>query len=230
MKAVILCGGKGTRIRGAVADAPKPLLDIAGRPLVHRLMDHFAESNYNSFILCLGHRGSEIRDYFDHADVPSDWNVELVDTGEETMTGGRLWQVRDLLQEPFFLCYGDALSDVDLSKLVEFHSGHGKIATLTTVHPRSDYGLLDLDGAGCVRSFREKDVQQNQWINAGFFVMDKAVFEYLNDDVNLILERQPLEKLTAVSELMAFKHDGFWKSMETYRDWLDLDERFRANS
>jgi len=230
MKTAILCGGKGTRIRGAVADAPKPLLDIAGRPLLHRLMDHFAEYNYKSFVLCLGHRGGEIRDYFETADIPSDWSIELVDTGEETMTGGRLWQVRDLLQEQFFVCYGDALSDVDISQLVEFHGGHGKIATLTTVHPRSDYGLLDLDGAGCVRSFREKAVQQNQWINAGFFVMNKEVFEYLDDDVKLILERQPLEKLATASELMAFKHAGFWKSMETYRDWLDLSERFEDNS
>jgi glucose-1-phosphate cytidylyltransferase len=141
-----------------------------------------------------------------------------------------LWQVRDLLQEQFFVCYGDALSDVDISKLIEFHREHGKTATLTTVNPRSDYGLLDLDEAGWVRSFREKDVQQNQWINAGFFVMNKAVFEYLNDDVNLILERQPLEKLATASELMAFKHAGFWKSMETYRDWLDLSESFKTNS
>ncbi|MFT7516786.1 MAG: glucose-1-phosphate cytidylyltransferase [Myxococcota bacterium] len=230
MKTVILCGGKGTRIRGTVADAPKPLLDISGRPLVHRLMDHFSAYNHKSFVLCLGHRGSDIRNYFDHADIPSDWSIELVDTGEETMTGGRLWQVRELLGDPFFLCYGDALSDVDLNKLLEFHNGHGKIATLTTVHPRSDYGLLDLGDTDCVRAFREKDVQQDQWINAGFFVMNKAVFEYLNDDAALILERQPLEKLATASELMAFKHAGFWQSMETYRDWLDLSDRFKANS
>jgi glucose-1-phosphate cytidylyltransferase len=230
MKAVILCGGKGTRIRGTVADSPKPLLEIAGRPLVHRLMDHFSMSNYKSFVLCLGHRGSEIREYFDGAEIPDDWDIELVDTGEETMTGGRLWQVRDLVGEQFFMCYGDALSNVDISSLVEFHNSHGKLATLTTVNPRSAYGLLDLDEAGGVLAFREKDVQREQWINAGFFVMNKAVFEYLNEDEQLILERQPLENLATAYELMAFRHAGFWQSMETYRDWLDLSERFKVNS
>ncbi|MBC8371725.1 MAG: NTP transferase domain-containing protein [Planctomycetes bacterium] len=230
MKTVILCGGKGTRIRGAVADAPKPLLDIAGYPLVHRLMQHFAAANYKSFVLCLGYRGAEIRQYFENADIPNDWQIELVDTGEETMTGARLWQVRELVADKFFMCYGDALSDVDINSLLGYHHQHQKIATLTTVHPRSAYGLLELNEQGQVIEFREKDVQHDQWINAGFFVMNKEVFEYLNDDDQLILERQPLENLATASELMAFKHEGFWQSMETYRDWLDLSERFNAIS
>lgn len=230
MKTVILCGGKGTRIRGAVADAPKPLLGIAGRPLIHRLMDHYAISNYKSFVLCLGHRGAEIREYFENADIPRDWQVELVDTGGNTMTGSRLWQVRDLLGEQFFLSYGDTLSDVNIGALLEFHNSHGKLATVTTVNPRSAYGLLDLDSDGAVTSFCEKDVQCDQWINAGFFVMNKGVFDYLNDDSLLVLEKQPLENLATASELMAFKHEGFWQSMETYRDWLDLSERFKVNS
>ncbi len=230
MKTVILCGGKGTRIRGAVADAPKPLLDIAGLPLVHRLMEHYASCGHKSFILLLGHKKSVIRDYFAAADIPDTWQVELVDTGEDAMTGSRLWQVRDLLPEQFFLSYGDTLSDVNIDALLEFHNSHGKLATVTSVNPRSAYGLLDLDGDGAVTSFREKDVQGDQWINAGFFVMNKGVFDYLNDDSLLVLEKQPLENLATASELMTFKHEGFWQSMETYRDWLDLSERFKVNS
>ncbi|MDP6963417.1 MAG: sugar phosphate nucleotidyltransferase, partial [Planctomycetota bacterium] len=195
MKTVILCGGKGTRIRGAAGDMPKPLLNIAGVPLVVRLMQQFSTFGHNSFVLCLGHRADEFKDFFASADLPQDWQVELLDTGENSMTGSRLWQTQNLVGDNFFLCYGDTLSDVDINQLLDFHLQHEKVATLTAVNPRSDYGMLKIGDGDLVEHFHEKSVQFDQWINGGFFVLSKRVFDYLDDDQQLVFERRPLERL-----------------------------------
>lgn len=221
MKAVILCGGRGTRLGEHGRNVPKALIKIGGKPIIWHLLSIFSRYGVNDFVLCLGYLGDEIRDHF--AGNTNGWNIEFIDTGLDTNTGGRLKRVESLLQDSdsFFVTYGDGLADVDISALRSFHAEHGKVATVTTVHPFSPFGLVDLGSDGTIRRFREKPLLDD-WINGGFFVFDHVIFDYLTDDC--VLEREPFETLSANSEMMAYRHDGFWKCMDTYKDNLEFEE------
>ncbi len=221
MKTVILCGGRGTRLGEHGRSVPKALIQIGGKPIISHLMSIFLHYGINDFVLCLGYLGEEIRGYFDN--VETGLNIEFANTGLDTNTGGRLNRVKDKLsgKDVFCVTYGDGLADVNIAKLVEFHRSHGKIATVTAVHPYSNFGLIDLEEDGSVIRFREKPLLK-EWINGGFFVFDSRIFDYLDDECTL--EREPFEALSRDGEMMAFRHDGFWKCMDTFKDSLEFEE------
>jgi glucose-1-phosphate cytidylyltransferase len=238
MKTVILAGGLGTRISEESHLRPKPMIEIGGRPILWHIMNLYSAHGFNDFVVCLGYRGYVIKEYFanyvlHNADLTVDlkagsieyhatnhepWRVTLVETGAETMTGGRLKRVVNYLDpnEPFFMTYGDGVADVDLRSLADFHKGHGKAATITAVAPPGRYGALDIND-GRVDRFIEKPPGDNGLINGGFFVLDPKVIGRIADDAT-IWEREPLEGLAADGELMAYRHDGFWAAMDTLRD------------
>ena len=224
MKAVILCGGRGTRLGEHGRSVPKALIHIGGKPIIWHLMRIFSHYGINDFVLCLGYLGDEIRGYFENS--ACDWRIEFADTGLDTNTGGRLKRVEPYLhgEDIFCVTYGDGLADVNIDKLIAFHRSHGKIATVTAVHPYSNFGLIDLDEDGSVLRFREKPLL-NEWINGGFFVFDRRIFTYLDDDCTL--ERQPFEALSKNGEMMAYRHDGFWKCMDTFKDSLEFEQLWK---
>ena len=234
---VILCGGAGTRLSEQTEIRPKPLVEIGGRPILWHIMKHYSRYGFSEFVLALGYKGDQIKRYFlgYHAvwqDITVNlgdgsvsslnknqepWTVHLVDTGESTLTGGRLRQLEPLIGGgTFMLTYGDGLSDVDIRALVEFHGSHGRLATVTATHPPARFGAIELDGDR-VAKFSEKSESSVDWINGGFFVFEPKVLEYLDSDTT-ILERDPLERLAAESQLMAFRHSGFWQPMDTLRE------------
>ena len=220
MKTVILCGGRGTRLGEHGVSVPKALIKIGGRPIIWHLMNLYSHYGISDFVLCLGYLGDEIRRYFEESNT--DFNIEFVNTGLDTNTGGRLFAVRDTLdEETFCVTYGDGLADVNIAELVAFHHSHGKIATVTAVHPFSNFGLMDVAENGFVAGFREKPVMQD-WVNGGFFVFNRRIFEFLDD--NCTLEREPFEALSRRGEMMAYQHEGFWKCMDTYKDSLEFEE------
>ncbi len=244
MKVVILCGGLGTRLREETEFRPKPLVEIGGRPILWHIMKIYAHYGFRDFVLCLGYRGNMIKEYFlnyeamnndfticlgrrnhivyHNAHKEQDFHVTLADTGLETMTGGRVKRVEKYIDgDTFMVTYGDGVADLDVQALVEHHRSHGKLATVTTVRPFSYYGLLDLDANGSVVRFREKP-RIDDWISVGFFVFNRGVFDYL--DENCILEREPLENLAKDGQLVAYRHTGFWHAMDTYRDFLKLNQ------
>jgi glucose-1-phosphate cytidylyltransferase len=253
MKVVILCGGKGTRIREASDAVPKPLLPIGDRPIVWHIMKGFAAQGFTEFVLCLGYKGWLIKEFFLNyramtsdltvrlgaaASVevhggPSagdDWQVTLAETGEETMTGGRVRRIRRYVEgdEPFILTYGDVVSDVDMGKLIAFHRQHRRAATVTAVRPHSRFGELKMDGAR-VAEFNEKPLATDGVINGGFFVLDgRRTWDFLDEDPQLVFERQPLQRLAESGELWAYPHPGFWQAMDTYREYLLLNELWAA--
>ncbi len=244
MKAVILCGGRGTRLREETEYRPKPMVPVGGRPILWHILRSYAHYGCRDFVLCLGYKGEIIRDYFlnyeylnsditvtlgrckgvkihDGANDACDWTVTLADTGAETMTGGRLKRVEPHLDEDdFFMTYGDGLADVRLDELLAYHRRMGRIATVTGLHPLSRFGVLEVDGKGLVTRFREKP-QLDGLINGGFFVFKRAVFDYL--DADCVLEREPMRRLAEDGQMAVFEHRGFWKSMDTYRDYLDFN-------
>ena len=244
MKAVILAGGYGTRISEESHLKPKPMIEIGGRPILWHIMKIFSHYDVNEFIICCGYKQQAIKEYFAdyylyssditldfsrenemtvHNNVAEPWKVTLVDTGLDTMTGGRIKRVQRYLDnEPFFLTYGDGVANVDISKLLAFHRSHGKIGTLTAVNVAQRFGVLDLSTEGYVRQFREKYVSDQGMINGGFMVMDPAVLDYITGD-DTIFEREPLERLAQEEELVAYKHDGFWHCMDTQRDKQQLE-------
>ncbi len=249
MKVVILCGGQGTRLREETEFRPKPLVHVGERPILWHIMKLFRHAQFCDFVLCLGYRGRMIKEYFlnwealnydftmcfnqQHniqyhgAEREPDFRVTLADTGEETMTGGRLLRVRKYLnQEPFMVTYGDGLSDIDLPALLEFHTAHGKLATLSTIQPNSRFGILDLDADGRVRQFREKP-RTDSWANVGFMVFNPGVFAYLDGD-DCVLEQEPLERLAEDGQLMAYRHDGFFFAMDTYREFRQLNDIWQS--
>jgi glucose-1-phosphate cytidylyltransferase len=251
MKAVILCGGLGTRLREETEFRPKPLVPIGERPILWHIMKYFAWGGIRDFVLCLGYRGDMIKDYFlnyeamnsdftvclgkrnsieyhnDHAE--QDMHVTLVDTGLNTMTGGRLKRVeRYISSERFMLTYGDGVADVNVYELLAFHERHGRIATITTVRPLSRFGIVDCSAKQEVLSFSEKP-KVDTWANAGFMVFEPAVFEYLEGD-DCVLESGPLDRLAADRQLMAYQHDGSFFAMDTYRDFQVLNEMWAAGS
>ena len=244
MKAVILAGGMGTRLREETEFRPKPMVEIGGRPILWHIMKTFAHFGHDEFVVCTGYRGDSIRQYFyEFEAMNSDftvklgskerikthgvleeagWEVTVADTGAETMTGGRIYKIRDHVGKDSFLCtYGDGLADVDISKLLKFHKSHGKVATLTAVRPISRFGVLDLSSDGLVESFQEKP-QAEGWINAGYFVFEPKIFDYL--EPNSILEREPMANLAKDGQLVAFRHEGFFQPMDTYREMSMLNE------
>jgi glucose-1-phosphate cytidylyltransferase len=230
MKVVILCGGRGTRLSEHGSVVPKVLTPIGGEPIVVHLMRHYADYGFTEFVLCLGYLKETIENYFSDAGTRfPDWTIDLIDTGLDTPTGGRVKAVEHLLdgEDTFMVTYGDGLADVDVSELLKAHSSHARIATLTAVHPVSNFGLIDIDGEDHVTSFREKPVVKD-WVNGGFFVFEREVLELLIE--NSVLESDALTALAARGELMAFRHNGFWKCMDTHKDRLEFEELFASGA
>lgn len=252
MKAVILAGGLGTRLKEVTEVKPKPLVEIGGRPVLWHIMKIYSHYGINDFIICLGYKGYLIKEYFSNyslhmSDVTFDmsrrdgcevhhnnsepWHVTLVDTGENTMTGGRVKRVGSYLAEEdtFLLTYGDGVGNVDIAASIVFHRKHGRKATLTAVRPPGRFGALELSKDDRVESFREKPLGDNSYINGGFFVLSRQVLDYIADD-STSWERAPLERLAAEGELKAFRHNGFWQPMDTLRDKQYLDELWESGA
>ena len=226
MKVVILCGGKGTRLREKTESLPKALVEIGNRPILWHIMKIYSSQGFNEFVLCLGYKGPMIKEYFKDLQTQEKWKIHFADTGEETNTGGRIKQIQSLITEKsFMVTYGDGVSDINLKELVEFHQHHGKLGTVTAVNPPSQFGLLDIQDDHTVRTFREKP-QIDRWINGGFFVLQKDFFNYLQESD--VLEQAPLEKLSRDKQLMAYRHRAFWKCMDTYKDTLTLNDLWAA--
>ncbi len=245
LKAVILCGGLGTRLREETEFRPKPMVEIGGRPILWHIMKIYAAHGINEFVLCTGYKGEMIKEYFlnyeainndftitlgesnqiefHNAHLESEWKVTIADTGDATLTAGRLTKIRQYVaeEESFFVTYGDGVADVDITASLEFHRSHGKTATVTTVQPPSRFGLLELDADGTVESFSEK-ASVHGWINGGYFVFGQGIFDYLINDV--MLEQEPLIDLTKDGQLAAWRHRGFWQPMDTYRESTMLNE------
>lgn len=219
MRTVILCGGKGTRAYPYTTQVPKPLLEVGDRPVLRHLLEIFAGQGRTDFVLAAGYKLELIEAFA--AELPATWRVEVVDTGEDTNTGGRVRRLADRIDDDVFLTYADGLGDVDLDALAAFHRHHGALATLTTVPLPSQYGTIDLADGDRVVAFREKPRLEGHWINAGYLVLSPGVFERWPDPGE-DLEREVLPALAAAGELRAFRHDGFWRSMDTYKDALDL--------
>jgi glucose-1-phosphate cytidylyltransferase len=217
VKTLILCGGKGTRAYPQTAEVPKPLLEVAGRPVLGHLMEIYAAQGFTDFVLAAGYKSELVWKYAQS--LPKDWDIDVVDTGEDTNTGGRVEACRDRLGELFFVTYADGLGNVNLTRLIDFHRGHTGAATVTTVPLPSQYGTFLLGQGGRVAEFREKPRLTDHLINAGFFLMDQRVFGFWQGDD---LERQVLPALGESGELYAYRHDGFWKSMDTYKDAIEL--------
>jgi len=248
MKAVILAGGLGSRISEETETRPKPMIEIGGRPILWHIMKIYAAHGIDEFVVCLGYKGYVIKEFFANyylhsCDVTFDlarnavevhhsktepWKVTLVDTGEATMTGGRLRRVLDYVgDEDFCFTYGDGVANVDLTKLVAFHRERGRIATVTAVQPPGRFGALETDGER-VTGFAEKPHGDGGWINGGFFVLNPGVERYLTDDDRLVWEREPLEGLARDGELSVYRHDGFWQPMDTRRELLQLQTMWEA--
>jgi glucose-1-phosphate cytidylyltransferase len=217
MKTLILCGGKGTRAYPHTTQVPKPLLEVAERPVLEHVMKLYARQGFTSFVLAAGFKIDMIAAFAES--LPREWDVDVVDTGEDTNTGARIARCRDRVGDTFFATYSDGLADIDLGELASFHSGHAGAATLTTVPLPSQYGTIVFGGDRRVSSFKEKPVLGDHWINGGFFVFDQAAFDHWAGDD---LERDVLPALGQAGLLYAYEHRGFWKSMDTYKDALEL--------
>ena len=243
MKVVILAGGIGTRISEESHLRPKPMIEIGGAPILWHIMKHYSEYGFNEFVICCGYKGYMIKEYFAdyylhrsdvtfnfshgnamtvHNNVVEPWMVTVVDTGRHTQTGGRIRRIRPFVgDKPFFLTYGDGVSNVDLNTLLEEHEKTGKTVTITAIQPSGRFGVLELHGKD-VTGFKEKAKEDGGWINAGFMVMEPEIFDYLDGD-DCILEREPMERLSANGKLGAYKHCGFWQCIDTQRDMWALE-------
>lgn len=250
MKVVILAGGLGTRLSEETVLRPKPMVEIGGKPILWHIMKTYSHYGFNDFVVCLGFKGYVIKEYFSNyflhmSDVTFDmrsnsmevhqqyaepWKVTLVETGTESMTGGRVKKIQPYIgNEPFMLTYGDGVSNVNIGELVKYHKRHGRLATVTSTQPSGRFGSLDLSHDNKVKGFQEKPRGDGSWINAGFFVMNPEVFGYIQGD-DTILEREPMEKLAKDGELVAFKHHDFWQPMDTLRDKMHLEELWNSGS
>ena len=227
MKCVILAGGYGTRISEESHLKPKPMIEIGGKPILWHIMKIYSEHKINDFIICLGYKGNQIKEYFDKFDF-TPWNIQLVDTGENTMTGGRLKRIQDYIDNTFCATYGDGVSSVDINRLVSFHKEKKSLATLTSVHPPERFGVLNVSG-DYVTEFHEKRSSEHSWINGGFFVFEPKIFDYLQDD-STVLEKTPLETLAKERQLISFKHNGFWYPMDTLRDKNHLEKLWASGN
>jgi glucose-1-phosphate cytidylyltransferase len=248
MKVMILCGGYGARLAGVGADVPKPMVPVGGRPMVWHIMKGFAHWGFDDFVLCLGYRAELFRQYFlnlsmmvddvtldlktgsravAHDGERLDWTITLADTGHDSMTAYRIKLAGKYVpagDDVFAVTYGDGVSDVDFRKVVAFHRSHGKLATVTAVHPPGRFGELSIGARGGVRAFNEKPQAEAGWISGGFFVFSRSVLDLLPDDPSQMLERAPLQRLASDGELMAYEHDGFWFCVDTPRDYQQLQE------
>lgn len=244
MRVVILAGGYGTRISEESHLKPKPMIEIGGRPILWHIMKYYSSFGHNEFVICCGYKGYVIKEFFAdyylhtsdvtfdftsnnemtiHNNIAEPWKVTIVDTGLNTMTGGRLKRVAKYIgDEPFLMTYGDGVCDVDLDALVKYHYASGKLATLTAIQPNEKFGVLGMDKNNCITSFREKQSNVATWINGGYFVLDSKVLGLIDDDT-CVFEKKPLEQLSASGQLKAYKHDGFWQCMDTLRDKQHLD-------
>jgi glucose-1-phosphate cytidylyltransferase len=250
MKCVILAGGFGSRISEESQFKPKPMVEIGGRPVLWHIMKIYSHYGIDDFVICLGYKGYFIKEYFANyflhmSDVTLDiarnkievhqrnaepWRVTLIDTGENTMTGGRLKRVRQFVgDESFCFTYGDGLSDVAIDELTAFHRQHGKLATLTAIQPPGRWGTIELGAGGAVGRFQEKPAGDGAWINGGFFVCEPGVIDYIKEDSS-IWEREPMEKICADGQMMVYKHEGFWKPMDTLRDKMELENEEKNES
>jgi glucose-1-phosphate cytidylyltransferase len=216
MKAVILAGGYGTRISEESHLKPKPMIEIGGKPILWHIMKIYSSYGINDFVICCGYKAEIIKKYF-QSFTSEPWNIELVDTGLDTMTGGRIKRIQNYIDDTFCLTYGDGVSDVNIQELISFHKSKQSVATLTAIHPPERFGVLDISGE-YVTEFHEKHRGESSWINGGFFVFEPKIFDYLQDGDSTILERTPLETLAKEENLTAFKHNGFWYPMDTLRD------------
>lgn len=243
MKVVILAGGLGTRLSEETDLRPKPMVEIGGKPILWHIMKIYAHHGFNEFVICCGYKGHVIKEYFSnfflhHADITFDlannkmevhnnsgenWKITLVDTGKDTMTGGRIKRIQKYTNnEAFMLTYGDGVSNVNIKELVAFHKEHKKMVTVTAVQPDSRFGVLDINSSNEVNSFLEKPKGESGWINGGFFVCEPEIFNYIKGD-ETIWEREPLEGIAKDKNLCAYKHSGFWKPMDSLKDKNDLN-------
>lgn len=250
MKVVLLAGGFGTRISEESHLKPKPMIEIGGRPILWHIMKIYSYYGFHDFIVCLGYKGYCIKEYFAHyflhqSNVTFDfingnqrivhnhnaepWRVTLVDTGQETMTGGRVKRIHPFVgNEPFMLTYGDGVGDINISDLLQFHKSHGRVATVTSTQLAGRFGSLNVNDEGGVESFQEKPQGDGFWVNAGFFVLQPEIFDFIEGD-GTILEREPLENLAREGQLMTYKHRGFWQPMDTLRDRVLLEDMLKTN-
>jgi glucose-1-phosphate cytidylyltransferase len=223
---VILCGGRGTRLQEHTHAIPKALVEIGGRPILWHVMQLYASHGFGDFVLCTGYLGDQVRD-FARAQAPAGARVRCIDTGLDTPTGGRIALVADALGDTFCATYADGVADLDLRGLLRFHADHGALATMTVVRPALPFGVTELDGNGRVTGFQEKP-RSAQWVNGGFFCFQPGVLARLREDS--VLEREPLESLAAEGELRAYRHEGFWDCMDTYKDAILLNDLWASGA
>ncbi|MDR1975092.1 MAG: glucose-1-phosphate cytidylyltransferase [Bacteroidales bacterium] len=248
MKTVLLAGGMGTRLSEETGIRPKPMVEIGGKPILWHIMKIYSHYGYNEFVICCGYKGYMIKQYFaeyflHNADLTVDlsnnsmeihqsnaepWKITLVDTGTDTLTGGRIKRIQPYIgNEPFMLTYGDGVADIDINKLVKIHKESSRLATVTVVQPSGRFGAIQMDESNNnILSFKEKPKGDGSWINGGFFVLQPEIFDLIADD-RTIFEREPLETLAAQSNLCAYRHYGFWRPMDTLRDKTDLEEMWQ---
>lgn len=249
MKTVILAGGLGTRISEETNSKPKPMIEIGDKPILWHIMKIYSHYGLNDFIICLGYKGYLIKEYFInyyrhmsditvdlkdnklefHNNYSESWKVTLVDTGENSMTGGRIARIKTYLDnDSFCLTYGDGVADINITKLIEFHKNHGKLATLTAVQTAGRFGILQIDG-DIVKKFHEKPKGEGSWVNAGFFVLSPKVLDYISQGDATIWEQEPLKNLAIADQLQAYQHTGFWLPMDTLRDKIKLEKLWNGN-
>ncbi|OON96061.1 MAG: glucose-1-phosphate cytidylyltransferase [Candidatus Epulonipiscioides saccharophilum] len=251
MKVVILAGGFGTRISEESYQKPKPMIEIGGMPILWHIMKSYSLYGFNEFIICCGYKGHMIKQYFAdyylhrsdmtfdftnnntvtiHNNIAEPWKITVVDTGLNTMTGGRVKRIQKYVgEEPFFLTYGDGVSDIDIDQLLKFHKFHNKIVTITAVKPEGRFGVLDINEDNVINSFREKSQQDIGWINGGFMVCEAEIFNYIQGD-EITFEKEPLEMVADQKLLIAYKHQGFWQCMDTTRDKIYLETLLEKNA
>tara|TARA_R110000868_G_scaffold153644_11_gene379200 strand:+ start:9654 stop:10424 length:771 start_codon:yes stop_codon:yes gene_type:complete len=250
MKVVILAGGYGTRISEESDFKPKPMIDIGGKPIIWHIMKHYSSYGFNEFVLLLGYKSYVVKEYFAnyylhnsdvtidtakksievHNNYSENWKITLLETGLDTMTGGRVKRAKDYIgDEPFFLTYGDGVSDVNIKDLLNFHKEHGKKLTMTAIQPEGKFGALKIEDTNKVSSFLEKPKGDGAWINGGFFVCEPSVIDTIDGD-STVFEKQPLESLAKGGELYSYKHHGFWKCMDTLRDKNHLNEMWSSSN
>jgi glucose-1-phosphate cytidylyltransferase len=247
-KVLLLAGGLGTRISEETVVKPKPMVEIGGKPILWHIMKMYAKHGFKDFVVLLGYKGYYVKEYFmnyflHQNDVTidlknnkveyfnnsaEDWKITLIDTGEHSMTGGRVKRAKQIIgNEPFMLTYGDGVSDVDIKKVYEFHKSHGKMLTVTAVQPEARYGMLDFKSETDVNGFSEKPIGEGGWINGGFFVCEPSVIDYISDD-STIWEREPMEAIARQNQMKAYRHHGFWQCMDTLRDKTKLQELWES--
>jgi len=251
MKVVLLAGGLGTRLSEETTLKPKPMVEIGGMPILWHIMKIYSAHGFNDFVVCLGYKGYVIKEFFSNyflhkSDVTIDlknnsvevhdsqaepWKITLVDTGNDSMTGGRIKRIQPYINnEPFMLTYGDGVGNIDIKRLVEYHKQHGKLCTVTSVQPQGRFGALNILEDSSVHSFMEKPKGDGSWINGGYFVCEPGVFDHIKDGDSTVWEKGPMEHIAQAGQMAAFKHNGFWRPMDTLKDKHDLNEMWAENN